>query len=285
MSKRSIGPKLYGLFKGGSVEEFIDSHMLTNEECLDPDIYRDIAISFANVHSIKGIPLAVNVSDDINWWVKENMKKIPSKRDLWYNHENIKKFNLDLNYMFGFDFIGEFDRIIKICDQVKMRKCFILQDRNRNNCLVRNQIEPGQSRIVQIDYDGCSYLYRGIDIGCYFLYQTFVDDEEKGFISLNDPRYYDIKLKRKFLKIYQDEIKRLNIWNDFDEDEIDSIDNLLLESNIGACYTILLVVSYVIVYAENILEHDSRFASALPYMLKQYESIKKEILNQIREQE
>lgn len=52
MSRRGLGPKMYGISKRGTVEEYIDPHTLSSEESTIPEISRDIAISIANVHTI-----------------------------------------------------------------------------------------------------------------------------------------------------------------------------------------------------------------------------------------
>lgn len=52
-SCRKWGPKLFGLFNEGRIEEFIDCHTLTAEEAFTPDISKDVAKSYARFHSLK----------------------------------------------------------------------------------------------------------------------------------------------------------------------------------------------------------------------------------------
>ena len=63
----------------------------------------------------------------------------------------------------------------------------------------------------------------------------------------------------RFLAIYQQEIKRLNVWNDFDEDGVDSVNNLLIESLIGQCNYCLFFTSYLMSKPEIFIAHDPAF--------------------------
>ena len=64
MARRGWGPKLYGVFDGGRVEEFVVSHTLTPEESKHPAVMKDLAQGFARVHSLTpGIPFCKNKLD------------------------------------------------------------------------------------------------------------------------------------------------------------------------------------------------------------------------------
>ena len=64
MARRGWGPKLHGVFAGGRVEEFVVSHTLTPEECMQTDISKDLAQAFARVHSLTpGLPFRRNKLD------------------------------------------------------------------------------------------------------------------------------------------------------------------------------------------------------------------------------
>ena len=276
MSRRGLGPKIYGLFKGGSVEEFIDSHTLTYEESADPEISRDIAISLAKTHAIEGLPLKLTVSEEVRKKQREWIKMIPEKKSYWKNHDEIQKMNLDLDFILNFDFEQQVDWLDEKCNQVKMRKHFVLVDMNYLNCLVRNHPKDGESRVVLIDYDIAHHDYRGMDFGSHFFGRRFQADSKVDKIVPNS-RFFTVEEKRNFLKIYQQEIKRLNVWNDFDEDGIDSVENLLLESRIGECISNLIFSCYMMARPEIFFEVEPMFAPCLEFMLKQILVTREEI--------
>ena len=52
-STRGWGPKLYGLFDGGRIEEFIDCHTLTAQEAFSDELMADVVTAYACFHSLK----------------------------------------------------------------------------------------------------------------------------------------------------------------------------------------------------------------------------------------
>ena len=233
MSRRGLGPRMYGLFKGGSVEEFIDSHTLTNEESADPDISRDIALSLAAAHAIEGLPLRRDAAEHNFRMQKEWIKLIPNQRDFLLNDEKVKQHKVDMEFLLNFDYEKVTQWVISKCNELKMRKNFIILDMKYLNCLVRNQPMENEKRVVLIDYDLGQYNYRGIDLGEHFFSRGFGVTAMGDDINIKGSSFFSDEHKRRFLTVYQQEIKRLKIWDDFDEDGIDSIDNLLIESTMG----------------------------------------------------
>lgn len=271
MSRRGLGPKLYGVFSGGIIQEYIDSHTLTCEESIDPVIYRDVAISIAHVHSIEGLPLKMSG----NIPKPDDLMKIPiDKIEYWKRHEGIKKFNLDLNLMLSFDFLKEMEYLRMKCNEVKMRKNLILYDMNYGNILVHNHSKANGRKVVLIDYDAAHYGYRGIDIGSFFFHRSANNCMDP---KIHTPRFFTLNEKRKFLNIYQQEIKRLNIWKDFDENGIDSIENLLLESIIGICIGILDISFWFMKSPETYLDDHPEYSLYVEFSLKSFSSFKNQI--------
>lgn len=276
MSRRGLGPKMYGIFKGGTVEEFIDSHTLRSEESKDPDISHDIAISIANVHAIKGLPLKQTVNQDNIASMKEWFKMIPSKRDYIQNNKNISKYNLDIEFLYSLDYAKEIDWIENQFKTLKMRKNFILNDMNYLNCLVKNNRKNGELRVMLIDYDLSHYGYRGIDIGIHFFNRRFQLENKENKIIPNST-FPTLEEKKRFLEIYRDEIKRLNVWNDFDENGIDSVDNLLIESIIGQLQYTLYFGIYMMAKPDIFFDLDPALAPCLEFLLKQYVTMKRNV--------
>ncbi|CAL2037500.1 unnamed protein product [Caenorhabditis brenneri] len=56
-SDRGLGPKLYGFFDGGRMEEFLPSKTLNPEDVLKPEISKEIGQSFSKYHAIE-MPLS-----------------------------------------------------------------------------------------------------------------------------------------------------------------------------------------------------------------------------------
>ncbi|EFO98649.1 hypothetical protein CRE_20375 [Caenorhabditis remanei] len=51
-SERGLGPKLYGFFEGGRMEEFLPSKTLDSDRILEAEISRKVGASFPRYHAI-----------------------------------------------------------------------------------------------------------------------------------------------------------------------------------------------------------------------------------------
>ena len=87
-SKRGWGPKLFGLFENGRVEEFVDCHTLRAEEAFKEDMIKDVAKAFARFHSHK-FPLCQEPID----MLQKAMSTIESAKE--YMRELIKSGDMD----------------------------------------------------------------------------------------------------------------------------------------------------------------------------------------------
>ena len=278
MSRRGLGPTIYGIVHGGTIEEYIDSHTLTSEESADPETSNDIALSLAAIHAIKGLPLRTNVPEHNLNKQREWIKNKLNARNYLLNNETLKKFNLDFEFWSSFDYETEINWIQMQLSSLPMRKNFILYDMNYLNCLVRSKPKEDQMRVVLIDYDISHIGHRGIDLGCHFFYRRFnFQSEDKNLLIPNSTFPSDAE-KREFLRIYQQEIKRLNVWPDFDENGIDSIDNLLLESTIGQMQFVLYFTCCMINKPEGFFDSEPSMAPCFEFYIRQYLIFKEHVL-------
>ena len=62
LSERNLGPRLFGVFPGGRLEEFIPGHPLTSIEMRSPEFSPHVARNLALVHSLE-----VPVSKEPSW--------------------------------------------------------------------------------------------------------------------------------------------------------------------------------------------------------------------------
>ena len=62
LAERNLGPRLFGVFPGGRLEEFIPGHPLTTREMRSPEFSTHVARNVALVHSLE-----VPVGKDPTW--------------------------------------------------------------------------------------------------------------------------------------------------------------------------------------------------------------------------
>ena len=99
-------------------------------------------------------------------------------------------------------------------------------------------------------------------------------------MSTSDPsqRFLEKKEKIEFLTEYQNAIKRLNVYDDFDDQGIDSIYNLLKETLIGSLYWMLFLIGETFVTYESFLNGDHNVMPMFHIMVSKYHEYKKELI-------
>ncbi|XP_077266173.1 choline/ethanolamine kinase isoform X2 [Temnothorax americanus] len=162
LSERRLGPKLHGVFPGGRIEEYIPARPLLTKELADPTLSLLIAEKMGQIHTMQ-IPISKEptwIWDTMNNWlntatnVLENSEDIDSRQ--LENVGAIKCINLE----------HEIDWLRTIVMQQKHPVTFCHNDMQEGNILLlQNTRKP---KLVLIDFEYCSYNYRGFDIANHF---------------------------------------------------------------------------------------------------------------------
>ena len=135
------------------------------------------------------------------------------------------------------------------------------------NLVVNEEPRPGELKVFLLDYELSSYGPRGFDLGAHFFNREF--DYDNYETSLSGEEMHTEEERRQFLKHYQDELRRLNV-KDFDDQGLDSIENLLFESYVGA----LLYHVYFTYLAVNLWgEEGARQYPSAPLFINTFSSI------------
>lgn len=232
-----LGPKLYGSFEGGRIEEYIPSHTLTDEELQDPAIRDEIAKKMARYHSID-LPISRKRRDYLGIGLRSF--KTLFNRDEFLANEGVRQSGANLDLITSFDVIGEYQWLHTIEPLIISRTVFCLGDCQRLNCLVRDNIDTFGERVTLIDYEASGYHSRAADIGRLFFCAWLEDLKQPEFMSQLD--YPSEEIQREFIASYLQETKKLNYF-DFD-DQMDSVDQVLKETNFHSMYTNLFFISF-----------------------------------------
>ncbi|ORX35870.1 kinase-like domain-containing protein [Kockovaella imperatae] len=205
MGRRGWGPRLYGVFRGGRLEEWIDSRTLRADEATL--LCKDMAKSLARFHSLI-LPLRRTTFGSV---VEELKAACEANKDHpWFTET---------------DWPAELDWVASLFTRYKCKASLALMDANYLNVLVRNDAE-----VVLIDYETATYAYRGIDMGGFFtarMYDWNANGSKLTGCALPSPEE-----ERSFCEAYKEELG---------EDDVD-VDQLLVEAKIGQLYQILFSV-------------------------------------------
>ncbi|KRT83855.1 phosphotransferase, partial [Oryctes borbonicus] len=201
LSERGLGPKLYGLFPGGRIEQYIDARPLRTEELSDPKLSELIARKMAAIHGME-VPLHKEPGwlwDTIDRWLKTCEKKL--RGDL----PDFVKDLADLNLR------EEAAWLRKRLEQEQCPVVFCHNDMQEGNILIRQDLNDNNNddstKIVLIDFEYCSYNYRSYDLANHFIEWTYNYTVESHPCYSDIPEDYpSVEQRLHFIQAYLDEM-------------------------------------------------------------------------------
>ena len=248
-SKSGNGPKVYGFFPGGRVEEFIDSHTLGHDEAVQPDIIKDLASSYARFHCQEQIELDKTRYDKL-FQVKPYSTfifKHPRLLDCWMSLLSCccrqpSEKGLNFDSFLALDLAAELKLMKKIIFATSSKHVLLHQDTQYLNILVRDKpSSENKLKTVLIDYEVSFYGPRLLDIAGHFNARMFKATGLSGYEIPNEEE------RRLFVKSYSQEIKKLDPDN-FDE-ELDNEDHLMMEVDVGLVAVGPLMMATILPFA------------------------------------
>ncbi|KAL7290987.1 hypothetical protein TKK_0015130 [Trichogramma kaykai] len=162
LSERRLGPKLHGIFPGGRIEEYIPARPLLTKELADHHLSSLIAEKMAQIHMMQ-----VPISKEPTWLWDTMDRWLDTATDVLENIEEV-----DTKQLANFEFIKSIDLekevtwFRSLAKQYKFPVVFCHNDMQEGNILLR-QNSPKQELVV-IDFEYCSYNYRGFDVANHF---------------------------------------------------------------------------------------------------------------------
>ncbi|KAK2720236.1 choline/ethanolamine kinase-like isoform X2 [Artemia franciscana] len=175
LSERKLGPRLYGIFPGGRLEEFIPARPLKTCELSDPHLSGMIAEKLATIHSLN-VPLIKEPTwlwDTLNKWIS-NLDAVLvtglKNPDSIYYAEKIESFNLKEELSWLKNYLSLVGSPVVFCHN----------DFQEGNILYRESAKTRENQIVIIDFEYCSYNYRGFDLANHFCEWTVNNSYGKG---------------------------------------------------------------------------------------------------------
>ncbi|KAL0281631.1 UNVERIFIED_CONTAM: hypothetical protein PYX00_002557 [Menopon gallinae] len=175
LSESNRGPRLYGIFPGGRLEEYIPARPLTTEELSDDDVSLLIADAVAQIHSMQ-VPISKEprwLWDTIERWLRdmENHMRAgeisPNKLALI---EDI--INRDLKQ--------ELRWLRNYLSSVHSPVVFCHNDLQEGNILMKENVSDNTNHLTVIDFEYCAYNYRGFDLANHFC-ESMYDYKNENF--------------------------------------------------------------------------------------------------------
>ncbi|XP_076588665.1 choline kinase alpha isoform X2 [Chaetodon auriga] len=161
LAERELGPKLYGIFPQGRLEQYVPSRKLDTWELSDPSISAEVAEKMAKFH---GMRMPFNKEPK---WLFGTMDKYLSQvmRLNFTRESHLRRFNRLLSY----NLPQEMDMLKSLLESTHSPVVFCHNDCQEGNVLLlKGHQSSDKPKLMLIDFEYSSYNYRGFDIGNHF---------------------------------------------------------------------------------------------------------------------
>ncbi|KAL2094095.1 hypothetical protein ACEWY4_011407 [Coilia grayii] len=161
LAERELGPKLYGIFPQGRLEQFVPSRKLDPEELSIPSISAEIAEKVAKFHDMR-----MPFNKQPKWLFGTMNKYMNQVLSLTFVREShVRKFNQLMSY----NLPQEMESLKSLLESTHSPVVFCHNDCQGGNILLLNGREDSdRQKLMLIDFEYSSYNYRGFDIGNHF---------------------------------------------------------------------------------------------------------------------
>lgn len=205
LSERKLGPRLYGVFPGGRLEEFIPARPLKTKELTDPEISSIIGEKMAQIHTLD-VPISKEPTwlwDTLNKWINNINQMVKTG----LNEERHEIFLSTL--LSGWQLDTEMEWMRQYLEQLKSPVVFCHNDLQEGNILIREKAVSREEKLVIIDFEYCSYNYRGFDLANHFCESVYeyTNDKSPNFTA-NQANMPSTQQKVHFIRSYLDTMQR-----------------------------------------------------------------------------
>ncbi|CAG2100035.1 unnamed protein product [Medioppia subpectinata] len=218
VSEKNLGPKIYGLFDSGQIQQFyhVDKFILTEQT--NPKLVKELFRKLAQIHALEvPLPKSEIIVKEIELHYKEASERF-SFEELFdkYNCETFK----------ANDLWSEIQWLKNIIIKTKSPIVYSHNDFKCYNIMLLNKETDSGDQLVICDYEYSSYGNRGMDLG------TIIEEwgRESGHIT-HDQTFTPDSVAKQLLQHYICENEMIYGKN-WSQNENNSIDQLMREAKI-----------------------------------------------------
>ncbi|KAM8750354.1 choline kinase alpha isoform 2-T2 [Acanthopagrus schlegelii] len=224
LAERELGPKLYGIFPQGRLEQYVPSRKLDTCELSDPSISAEVAEKMAKFHAMR-----MPFNKEPKWLFGTMDKYLSQVMRLNFTREShLRRFNRLLSY----NLPQEMDMLKSLLESTHSPVVFCHNDCQEGNILLlKGRQSSDKQKLMLIDFEYSSYNYRGFDIGnhfCEWIYDYNCD--EFPFFKVNPQAYPSKAQQLLFIESYLKEFDP-GFDNLSEEDQMRVKEQLYIEVN------------------------------------------------------
>eukprot|EP00062_Callorhinchus_milii_P024162 gi/632983775/ref/XP_007908815.1/ PREDICTED: choline/ethanolamine kinase [Callorhinchus milii] len=196
LAERALGPRLYGVFPHGRLEQYIPSRRLLTHELGLPDISAEIAVKMSRFHA-----MVMPFNKEPKWLFETMDRYLKQISQLSFTREaHVKKFNKLKSY----NLEAELASLKSLLLSTRSPVVFCHNDCQEGNILLLENREPSSpDKLMLIDFEYSSYNYRGFDMGnhfCEWMYDYTYD--QWPFFTASIQKYPTREQQLHFLRHY-----------------------------------------------------------------------------------
>jgi len=223
LSERRLGPRLYGIFAGGRLEEYIESESLVDFRICDTTYCAPIARIFAKIHMLN-VPIKKDGADwlfsTLESWSEALSKVTPSDFSVGNgdgggfgggegHDESLVREVMSYNYQ------AEINWLRQVLPQVNSPIVFCHNDLQGGNVLRRcgggKSLKNEDDRLVAIDYEFCGYNYRAYDIANHWIEWMYdYGNKTYPYYYVDEAKFPTREQQVEFLRSYIREVQAAN---------------------------------------------------------------------------
>ncbi|CAB3405747.1 unnamed protein product [Caenorhabditis bovis] len=226
LSERNLGPKLLGVFPGGRFEQFIPSRPLHCLEISKKRMSRKIAPMLARVHTLD-VPITkdAHLLDTARAWLDRFRTTEESKKpiEIYLTKANVPKSDYPASITVD-ELENELDFVDDFLLQCNSPVVFSHNDLQEGNILLIDGYQIDENGVVTdqngkvteaepltlIDFEYCSYNYRGFDLGNHFCEYGFDYSNEQPPYYFIHQHFFDVEEERDvFCEAYLNEVYKM----------------------------------------------------------------------------
>lgn len=196
LAERMLGPKLYGVFPQGRLEEYIPSRRLRTAELALPQVSAEIATKLARFHEMK-----MPFNKEPKWLFSTMKSYMEQVMQLEFAKEpQARKFK----HLMSFNLPHEMEVLGNLLAATPSPVVFCHNDCQEGNILLlEDEVKANEDKLMIIDFEYCSYNYRGFDIGNHFCEWTYdYTHDVWPFFTANLDKYPSREQQLHFLRNY-----------------------------------------------------------------------------------
>ncbi|XP_014826630.1 PREDICTED: choline/ethanolamine kinase [Poecilia mexicana] len=222
LAERTLGPKLYGIFPEGRLEQYLPNTRMLTEQLSDPVISSEIATKLARFHG-----MVMPFNKEPKWLFGTIDKYMDEVMKINFVREtHVKKYNK----LMQFDLPAELKSLRSLLAATPSPVVFCHNDVQEGNILIlEDRDHTLTEKLMLIDFEYSSYNYRGFDFGNHFCEWTYdYTWNEWPFYKVTPENYPTREQQLHFIRSYLAEQSR-HTKSDLDQTQIE--EDMIIEAN------------------------------------------------------